>query len=135
MNKCAVSRAKPIIQTVDLLRGKWTVPILCVMCMGPARLSDLKRRIPGASKKALIAHLHTLESSGIVERKDMSSSVLHVEYHIVSQMKGPVASLLLQLADWSQSHLQRGVGQPMASLGMSLKDVRCDCGCLTGNET
>lgn len=47
--------------TMEILRGKWTVQILCVLLAGSVRLSRLRRLIPSASKKALTANLRTLE--------------------------------------------------------------------------
>jgi DNA-binding HxlR family transcriptional regulator len=43
---------------------------------GPVRLSELKREIPLAST----ARLRSLEAARIVLRRELSSSVLHVEY-------------------------------------------------------
>jgi hypothetical protein len=39
-----------------------TVQILCAMRTGPVRLSELKREIPSASKKALTSSLRSLEA-------------------------------------------------------------------------
>jgi DNA-binding HxlR family transcriptional regulator len=46
-----------VASTIEVLRGKWTVQILCVLVDGPARLSRLRRLMPAASKKALTANL------------------------------------------------------------------------------
>jgi len=48
-------------RTMKVLRGKWTVQILCALLNGPVRLSQLRRLIPAASKKALTANLRSLE--------------------------------------------------------------------------
>jgi DNA-binding HxlR family transcriptional regulator len=50
-----------VASTIEVLRGKWTVQILCVLVDGPARLSRLRRLMPAASKKALTANLRSLE--------------------------------------------------------------------------
>ena len=85
-----------------MLQGKWKLQILCAMRTEPVRLSQLTRRIPSASKKALRASLRSLEAAEIVVRRDLSSTVLHVEYDFAYDMRGIVCSLLDQLADWGQ---------------------------------
>jgi DNA-binding HxlR family transcriptional regulator len=89
-----------VSRVVELLQGKWTVQILCAMRTHPVRLSGLKRAIPSASKKALTASLRSLEAARVVVRRDLSSSVLHVEYDLADAMREPVVTLLDQLAKW-----------------------------------
>lgn len=53
-----------VARTMKILRGKWTVQILCALLDGPVRLSQLRRLIPTASKKALTANLSGTRSIG-----------------------------------------------------------------------
>jgi DNA-binding HxlR family transcriptional regulator len=89
-----------VSRVVELLQGKWTVQILCAIRTHPVRLSGLKRVIPSASKKALTASLRSLEAARVVFRRDLSTSVWHVEYELADAMREPVATLLDQLAKW-----------------------------------
>jgi DNA-binding HxlR family transcriptional regulator len=91
-----------VSRVVELLQGKWTVQILCAMRGGPVRLSELKRAIPPASKKALTANLRSLEAARVVLRRDLSSSVLHVEYELADAMRYPLVALLDHLAEWAE---------------------------------
>jgi DNA-binding HxlR family transcriptional regulator len=63
-------------------------------------LSQLTRLAPAASKKGLRANLRSLESSHIVVRRDLSDSVLHVEYDFEDSVRESVCSLLDHLAAW-----------------------------------
>ncbi len=90
-----------VSRVIALLQGKWTVQILCAMRERPKRLSELRRAILAASKKALTASLRSLETAQIVLRRDLSSSVLHVEYEIADTIREPLAALLDQLAEWA----------------------------------
>ncbi len=94
-----------VLRVVDLLRGKWTVQILCAMRTRPVRLSELRRQIPSASKKALTGSLRSLEAARVVLRRDLSSSVLHVEYELSATIREPLALLLDNLADWGELYL------------------------------
>jgi DNA-binding HxlR family transcriptional regulator len=84
--------------TIKVLQGKWTVQVLCALLDGPVRLSQLRRLIPTASKKALTANLRSLEKLHLIVRRDLSSSVLHVEYEIAKFARAPLAALVDQLS-------------------------------------
>jgi DNA-binding HxlR family transcriptional regulator len=75
------------------------VQILCAMRSHSVRLSELKRRNPGASKKSLTSSLRSLEAAQVILRRDMSSSVLHVEYELAQVVREPLLTLLDQLAE------------------------------------
>jgi DNA-binding HxlR family transcriptional regulator len=97
-----------VSRVIELLQGKWTVQILCAMRKRPKRLSELRRRIPSASKKALTANLRSLEAAQIVLRRDLSSSVLRVEYEVVDTIREPLSALLDQLAEWGRLYSPDG---------------------------
>jgi DNA-binding HxlR family transcriptional regulator len=92
-----------IVKVIATLRGKWTVQILCEMRRGPVRLGQLKRSIPTASKKALTSSLRWLEDTRLVVRRDLTESILHVEYELDDRTKESLAALLTFLADWASS--------------------------------
>ena len=85
-----------------ILQGKWSLEIMCAMRTEPVRLSRLMRLIPAASKKALRANLRSLESAQIVVRRDLSNTLLHVEYDFAEDTRGVVWALLDHLAAWGQ---------------------------------
>lgn len=88
-----------------LLRGKWRLQILFALRHGRVRLGQLKRLIPGASKKVLAHNLRMLEADGIVIRRDMSDVVLHIEYELRDEIKDSLGALLDQLSEWGESYL------------------------------
>ncbi len=96
------SYAAQVSMVVELLQGKWTVHILCAMRNGPVRLSELKYLIPSASKKALTASLRSLQAARVVLRRDLSGSLLHVEYEVEEEMREPLVALLDHLAEWGK---------------------------------
>jgi DNA-binding HxlR family transcriptional regulator len=75
MGKLESSYTGRVSQVVELLRGKWTIQILTAMRERPVRLSELRRAIPSASKKSLIASLRFLEAARVVSRRDLSGTV------------------------------------------------------------
>lgn len=102
MRRLDSSYTERVSRVIDLFQGKWTIQTLCAMREHPVRLSELKRVIPSASKKALTASLRSLEAARLVVRRDLSSSVLHVEYELADGMREPLVALLDQLAEWGR---------------------------------
>lgn len=68
-----------------------------------------------ASKKALTASLRSLEAAQIILRRDLSSSVLRVEYEIADTMREPLAVLLNHLAEWGRSYGPNGTHRSSAN--------------------
>jgi DNA-binding HxlR family transcriptional regulator len=63
-----------------LIRGKWRLRILLCLADGPLRLSQLRKALPGASKKVLVENLYGLVRLGVIERHDLSTRIRRVEY-------------------------------------------------------
>jgi DNA-binding HxlR family transcriptional regulator len=93
-----------VTRTMEVLRGKWTVQILCALLAGPVRLSQLRRLMPAASKKGLTTNLRALQKVELISRRDLSNSVLHVEYEIAQSARAPLIALVDQLLQF-QNHL------------------------------
>jgi len=87
-----------------LVRGKWKIAILVQMIDRPVRLGQLRRLIPGVSKKVLVQQLHELEKNGIIVRTDLSGKIKHVEYALAAPLGVAVMNLLGLLSDWGSQH-------------------------------
>ena len=114
---------------LTLLQGKWKVGILCRLQEGPARLGELRRLFPQASKKMLTQRLRELERAGIIVRTDLSGKVPHVEYSL-SNSRGQAVSRLLQiLVTWSADYSEPpsdGISDRKAVFSASESDRQCD---------
>ena len=93
---------------VALLQGKWKLGILCRLQEGPARLSQLRRIIPQASKKMLTQHLRQMEKDGLIVRTDLGGKVPHVEYSLSNSLGQSVVNLIDLLARWGAQYASDG---------------------------
>ncbi len=60
----------PIRYTIDIVGGKWKLPIICMLASGlPIRYSTIKRKLTGVTNMMLAQSLKELEASGIVHRE------------------------------------------------------------------
>ena len=104
-----LQRATRVLQ---LLQGKWTLEILFAMRDRPVRLSELRRVLPSASKKALTSSLRSLEGGGVVIRRDLSATLLHVEYHLSVATRASVIALLDHIIAWGAEYEATAIQVP-----------------------
>jgi DNA-binding HxlR family transcriptional regulator len=63
---------------------------------------------PSASKKVLTENLRDLEASGLVVRRDFSSTVRHIEYDFCEAMRPAMNLILDHLGELGDYHLAQG---------------------------
>lgn len=96
----------PIRYTIDIVGGKWKLPIICMLANGlPTRYSTIKRKLAGVTNMMLAQSLKELESSGIVHRKQYNEVPPRVEYTLTDKGKSIIPPLV-KLAEWGGSHIQ-----------------------------
>lgn len=96
----------PIRYTVDIVGGKWKLPIICMLAGGlPTRYSTIKRKLTGVTNMMLAQSLKELEADGIVHREQYNEVPPRVEYMLTDKGKS-ILPILLKLAEWGESHMQ-----------------------------
>ncbi len=69
-----------IVSALNLLSGRWKLPILWNLSYGNIRYNELKRQIHGITNIMLTRSLQELEAHGLVSRIQYSEIPPHVEY-------------------------------------------------------
>ena len=78
---CPCMEPCPMKRGMEMLGGKWKVPILCALYFdGPLRYNELGRRIEGISNTMLAGSLKELERDGLVSRTQYPEIPVRVEY-------------------------------------------------------
>lgn len=106
---------------IGLVQGKWKIGILCRLQEGPARLGDLRRLLPKASKKMLTQHLRQMERDGLIVRSDLSGKVPHVEYSLSNPLGPAVTNLIDLLVQWGAQHSLPTCETPIQKLNRGLR--------------
>ena len=70
---------------VDLLRYKWTLPVLCVLAEEPHRFNELRRAVGDAPSNVLSERLKQLEAESIVSRSVAATSPPQVTYELTDR--------------------------------------------------
>src|SRR4051812_46154967 len=70
--------------TLNVVGGRWKVPILFHLAARTMRFSDLRRSMSGVTQKMLTQQLRELERDGVVKRKVYPQVPPKVEYSLTA---------------------------------------------------
>ena len=96
----------PVSISLRVIAGKWKPLILRELKDDSRRFGQLQRQIPEASQKVLTSQLRQLEKDGLVERRILPGSILHIQYALTAYGR-TLRPVLLELAKWGQKHSRR----------------------------
>lgn len=96
--------ACPSRQLLDSISNKWVSLVLTALGDGPARYSDLARRIAGVSQKMLTQTLRTMERDGLVSRTVTPAVPVRVDYELTA-LGQSLMPLLASIKLWAESHM------------------------------
>ena len=96
----------PIRYALDMVGGKWKLPILCMLASGqPARYSTIKRKLGNVTNMMLAQSLKELEAAGMVHREQYNEVPPHVEYSM-TEKGSSIVPILEQMASWGTQNIQ-----------------------------
>lgn len=95
------------VETMNaIFGGKWRPLILLHLILRPRHYGELRRLIPGLSKKVLTQHLRELEAEGIVSRHARGTAPSPVEYALTDYGRS-VVPVLDAMCKWGHLHAKR----------------------------
>ena len=93
----------PARAILDVLAGKWALLLIHALAEGPARTSELRRRVGGISEKMLIQTLRVLERHGLIHRRSHAEVPPRVDYSL-SRLGVSLSELVSALDGWVERH-------------------------------
>ena len=72
-------------EVLDVIGGKWAMPIIYVLSKGKMRFKELERSIEGINTRMLVKELKNLEANGIVTREVFATVPPTVEYTLTQK--------------------------------------------------
>ena len=94
----------PVRHTLDLIGGKWKLPIISLLSRGTLRFTEIERALPGISARMLIKELKELESHALLTRTIFASVPLRVEYTLTDAGRS-LGPLLRAMHEWGSQHM------------------------------
>lgn len=96
----------PIRDVLDILSGKWKLPILMLLMFEKRRFKDLQNNIHGITPKMLVKELRQLEINELVNRTVYDESPVYIEYSITPYGR-TLKKIIVEMEDWGKKHRKR----------------------------
>lgn len=96
----------PVQDALDVLSGKWKIPIVIALTFGNKRFSELSREIPKITDRMLSKELRDLEMNKLIRRKVFDTFPVTVEYSMTDYGK-TLKEVIGALAEWGIKHRQK----------------------------
>lgn len=96
----------PVKDALDILSGKWKLPIIIALTFGNKRFKEMLREIEGITPKMLSKELKELEVNQLVKRAVYDTLPVTVEYSLTTYGKS-LHKVIEELRTWGLQHRKR----------------------------
>jgi DNA-binding HxlR family transcriptional regulator len=88
---------------LDVIGGKWAMPIIYILSKGKMRFKELERTIEGINTRMLVKELKNLEANGILTREVFATVPPTVEYQLTEKGERLLPSIK-SLHQWGEAY-------------------------------
>lgn len=107
---CPIRYVLAINDTLNVISGKWKLPIIGSILFGKKRFTEIQRNIAKITPRMLSKELKELELNGIVTRNVYDTTPVSVEYELSESGKN-IVEVLDKMVDWGLSHRKSIMGE------------------------
>ena len=101
-NKISMSEKTCTLKEVlDIIGGKWAMPIIYILSKGKMRFKELERTVEGINTRMLVKELKNMEANGIITREVFATVPPTVEYTLTNKGEKLLPSIV-SLHHWGQ---------------------------------
>ena len=86
---------------LDIIGGKWAMPIIYILSKGKMRFKEIERSIEGINTRMLVKELKNMEVNGIITREVFATVPPTVEYTLTPKGEKLLPSIV-SLHHWGQ---------------------------------
>ncbi|MES2556219.1 MAG: helix-turn-helix domain-containing protein [Bacteroidota bacterium] len=101
--KCPIQFVLAINDTLNVLSGKWKLPIIGSILFDKKRFTEIQRNIPKITPRMLSKELKELEINGMITRTVYNTIPVSVEYELSPSGKS-ITEVLDKMVDWGIKH-------------------------------
>jgi len=107
---CSASYILAVNDTINVINGKWKMPIIASLFFGKKRYGELEKEIPKINSRMLSKELRDLEANGIVTRTVYDTIPVSVEYELTESGRAfeKVVNVMLE---WGLEHRKIVIGK------------------------
>jgi DNA-binding HxlR family transcriptional regulator len=103
----------PIRDALNVLSGKWKLPIITALFFGKKRFRELERDIPNITPRMLSKELKELELNNLITRTVYDTTPVTVEYELTNSGRS-LDKVMQSMKEWGEQHRK---GQGMKGRG------------------
>lgn len=103
MSEKKITKSCTLKDVLDIIGGKWAMPIIYHLSLGKLRFKEIERAIEGINTRMLVKELKNLEANGILTRQVFATVPPTVEYELTEKGKMLVPSIK-SLHQWGQDY-------------------------------
>jgi len=93
----------PVRDVIDIIGGKWRLPIIIALSFKIHRFKELERQIEGITPRMLSKELKELEINGLVNREVFNTISVSVQYSLTDYGKS-LDKVIETMRDWGLAH-------------------------------
>lgn len=97
--RCPQSYILALMDTLNVINGKWKLPILASLLRGENRFKDLLDKIEKITPRMLSKELKELELNSLVEQKVHNTTPVLIEYSLTVSGKD-ITNVIDAMIDW-----------------------------------
>jgi DNA-binding HxlR family transcriptional regulator len=101
-----VDMIRPVKDALEVLNGKWKLPIIISLSFGNKRFSQMSKEIPGITDRMLSKELRDLELNQLVKRTVYDTLPVTVEYSL-TDYGNSLDKVINELRSWGTQHRKR----------------------------
>lgn len=110
VKKCPAEYVLAVNDTLNVLNGKWKLPIISSLLFGKKRFKEIAREIPKITPRMLSKELKDLEVNGIVTRTVYNTTPVTVEYELTKSGRS-LDDVVDAMIAWGLQHRKRVIGR------------------------
>lgn len=110
VKKCPAEFVLAVNDTLNVLSGKWKLPIISSLLFGSKRFGEIEKEIPKITPRMLSKELKDLEVNGIVTRTVYNTMPVTVEYELTKSGR-LLDDVVHAMIRWGLQHRRRVIGK------------------------
>lgn len=103
IKKCPKQYVLAINDALNVLSGKWKLPILASILYGNYRYKDIQNNIENITPRMLSKELKELELNGVIQRDVFDSTPVRIEYKMTESGRN-ILTVLDAMIEWGITH-------------------------------
>lgn len=100
---CPIQFVLAVNDTLNVLSGKWKLPIIGALLFNKRRFTEIQKIIPKITPRMLSKELKDLEMNGVIIRTVYNTTPVAVEYELSNSGKS-IADVLDKMLEWGIQH-------------------------------